>query len=86
MSMLLLEGIADFEGDYLTHLHPYVREEFVWTRCLDKDGNWLEERERILLKDLTDDHLEALVEWTKDGYPTYINQMMREEVLYRLYL
>lgn len=60
-----------------------IHEFFVWGRNMDADGNRLPETEYVLLKDITDGHLEALVECTKNGYPPYINEIMIREKEYR---
>ena len=46
--------------------HEKIREHFEWTRNFDKGMNKLPRPETIKLKDITDDHLMALVEWTKE--------------------
>jgi len=68
---------------YVGDAHGKIREVFTWTRQLDANGNVLPEPEVVLLKDITDDHLNALVEWTLDGYPDYINSVFVEEVNWR---
>ena len=45
--------------------------------------NKLPQPEIIKLKDITDEHLMALVEWTNDGYPKEIHKVFVDEVEYR---
>ena len=63
--------------------HEKIREPFEWARNFDKDMNKLPRPEVIKLKDITDDHLIALVEWTKDSYPKEIHKVFVDEVEYR---
>ncbi|QEG08528.1 hypothetical protein [Aeromonas phage 4L372D] len=51
---------------YSDDSHEKIREHFEWTRSFDKEINNLPQPETIKLKDITDDHLMALVEWTND--------------------
>lgn len=60
-----------------------VREHFKWCSRLDKYGDPLDKPVYTLLKDITDEHLQALVEWTKEGYPDYIHQLFVLEEEYR---
>lgn len=46
--------------------HEKIREYFEWIRHFDKDMNKLPQPETIKLKDIQDNHLMKLVEWTKD--------------------
>lgn len=50
--------------------HEKVREHFEWTRSFDKDMNKLPEPEIIKLKDIADDYLIKLVEWTNSSVAT----------------
>ena len=63
--------------------HEKIREYFEWTRHFDKDMNKLPRPEVIKLKDITDEHLMALVEWTNDGYPKEIHKVFVDEAKYR---
>ncbi len=63
--------------------HDIIREVFIWTRCMDADGNYLTEPEHVLLKDITDEHLIALIEWTKEGYSDNIKQTFINEFNFR---
>lgn len=62
--------------------HEKIREHFKWGRCMGKDGNSIP-LEFILLKDLDDGHIKALVDYTSKGYPDYINKVMVDEFNYR---
>jgi hypothetical protein len=63
--------------------HELIRERFEWTRNLDADDKPLPEPEVIKLKGITDPHLSALVEWTKDGYPDKIHKVFVDELKWR---
>ena len=63
--------------------HEKIREHFEWIRTFDKDMNKLPEPEIIKLKDITDDHLMKLVEWTNSGCPREIHKVFVDEVEYR---
>ena len=64
--------------------HSLIRDYFKWTRNFDKDMNLLPSPERILLKDLDQGHLEALVSYTSGrNYPDYIKKLFVDEVEYR---
>ena len=63
--------------------HAEVREHFVWGRKYNEKMERLSEVEYIKLKDITDGHLEALVSFTAEGYPAYVNPLFRAEYLYR---
>lgn len=75
----------DFEDltCYTDDPHEKIREHFEWTRCMDAGGNRLPEPVVVLLKDITDGHLNALVEWTSEDYPDYIHQLFVDEVEWR---
>lgn len=60
-----------------------IREVFQWTSVLDKDGNKLETPVRRKLKDLTTEHVTALVEYTAEGYPKWVNEVFIRELEYR---
>jgi hypothetical protein len=68
---------------YSDDLHEKIRELFEWIRHFDKDMNKLPQPETIKLKDITDDHLVALVEWTNSGYPKEIHKVFVDEIEYR---
>lgn len=68
---------------YSDDSHEKIREYFEWIRHFDKDMNKLPEPEIIKLKDIQDDHLIKLVEWTKDGYSKEIHKVFVDEVKYR---
>ena len=75
----------DYENLSLTVLddHSIIRERFKWTRQLDADGNHLTEPQTIILKDITDGHLQALLSWTSSGYAWWINYVFVKEKEYR---
>lgn len=73
------EELSLFVGDP----HEKVREHFTWISVLDEGGYQLQEPKFIKLKDITDNHLEALVEFTKEDYPPYINDLFVTETEYR---
>lgn len=63
--------------------HEKIREVFTWSSCLDAAGNRLPAYVTKYLKDLDDNHVKALVKYTKEGYPEYINKIMRDEFSFR---
>ena len=68
---------------YVGDDHSKIREHFEWTRHMDADGNPLPVYEVVLLKDITDSHLDALIEWTKEDYPQYVNDLFVAEKEWR---
>lgn len=58
----------------------WVREEFTWTKKYDANQNLLPKAVTAKLKDLTNSHLEALVEYRKNSYMTHLFKM---ELIYR---
>lgn len=64
--------------------HKVIRENFTWTRTLDKNKNLLPEPEVILLKDLDNDHVKTLCYFTTKGYPDFINKVFVDEHNYRI--
>lgn len=64
--------------------HEDIREVFTWTRIFDAEMNRLSQPEPVLLKDITDSHLDALVEWTEEGYPAHINNLFVNEKQWRV--
>lgn len=80
-------GFSDQEFEdlscYVGDPHEKIREHFEWTRVFDANSERLPEPEVILLKDITDDHLEALVHWTAEDYPEYIHQVFVDEQAWR---
>lgn len=79
--------------------HEKIREYFEWGKRKDGVGKLLDKTVYVKLKDITDDHLIALVEWTKDvaatqlssdelnrsnlQYPKEIHKVFVDEVEYR---
>lgn len=63
--------------------HENIREVFTWVSCLDAAGNRLPVYVTRYLKDLGDNHVKALVKYTKEGYPEYIKKIMRDEFEFR---
>lgn len=80
-------GFSDHQFEDLTcyvgDSHEKIREHFEWTRSLDERGDPLEKPEVVILKDITDSHLGALVHWTAEDYPEYIHQVFLDEVEWR---
>lgn len=68
---------------YNTSSHTLIRERFEWGNCLDKDGKPLPKTVYLKLKDITQDHLMALVEYTKDYSNIHIHEAFVNEVEYR---
>jgi len=60
-----------------------VREHFMWLRQLDKDGVPLDAPELVYLKDITDEHLDALIQWTSTGYADSTHDVMVREKAFR---
>src|SRR5690554_4080122 len=48
-----------------------IREIFKWTSVLDENGERLEQPVRRKLKDLDDQHVLNLIEWTREDYPKW---------------
>lgn len=63
--------------------HEDIRNCFTWTRRFDEDMNLLPSPERVLLKDITESHLKALVKYTEESYPDYINEVFKNETKWR---
>lgn len=53
--------------------HKEIREKLKWGRSYDALGNRLPETEWVLIKDLTQDHLGALIVYTK-GDKIFVNE------------
>ena len=69
---------------YSDDTHELIRNNFVWGRNYDKNKNKLPVTEYILLKDLSDDHVETLCYFTVHGYPEQINKVFVDEHNYRI--
>ena len=63
--------------------HEEIREHFEWVRRMNEQGQMLPKPEVVKLKDITDSHLMALVEYTKEGYPEEINKVFVDEIEFR---
>ena len=63
--------------------HEKIREHFEWVRRMNEQGQMLPKPEVVKLKDITDSHLMALVEYTKEGYPEEINKVFVDEIEFR---
>ena len=68
---------------YTNDNHEKIRDNFIWGRNFDKEGNRLPKTEYVKLKDLTDEHLEALCTYTLEGYPAKINKVFLDEQKWR---
>lgn len=60
--------------------HELIREKAKWGRNYDKDKNLLPQTEWILIKDIAQDHLETLLEYTVSKP---INKIFLQEKKYR---
>lgn len=57
-----------------------IREHMTWGQNYDKDKNLLPKTKWILIKDITEDHLEALIEYTKGMWS---NNIFKREMEWR---
>lgn len=64
-----------------TDRHEDIREVMVWGQNYDKDKNLLPQTNWILIKNLNQDHLLALIEYTKSNIE--LNEIFRNELEYR---
>lgn len=71
------------EADKMSEDFESYRQEFTWRRSLGKNGEYLDEPQRISLCDISDDHLQGLIFWTVNDYPPYIHVAFCEEQKYR---
>lgn len=76
------EGYKDLSV-YADDDHTLIRERFEWGNNFDKDMHRLPKTVYLKLKDITHDHLNALVEWTKEGYPAKIRKVFEDEWEFR---
>jgi len=65
-------------------LLPTIREEFTWTALYDKDLNRLNAPVTRLLKDLDEDHIEAIIVHLKDRIEKVKNQEGMSDALYSM--
>lgn len=68
---------------YVGDEHTKIREHFTWKSVLDENSDPLPHPIYRKLKDITDDHLEALIGFTKEDYPDYIHELFVAEKSYR---
>ncbi len=68
---------------YTDSPHEDIRNCFTWTRQFDENMDKLPKPEQVLLKNITESHLKALVKWTETGYPDYINEVFKNETKWR---
>lgn len=68
---------------YVGDPHDKIREHFTWKSYLDADGCILDPPIVRKLKDISDKHLDVLIEFTKEDYPEFINNLFIEERRYR---
>ena len=68
---------------YAEDPHTLIRERFEWGNRFDKDMKPLPKMVYIKLKDITCDHLIALVEYTSSDYPEHIHKVFQDELAYR---
>lgn len=78
-SDLEFENLALYEGDP----HEKIRGGFSWCSVLDENSNRRPQPVFTLLKDLTDDHLDNLIEFTKEDYPKHIHNVFLAEKEWR---
>ena len=80
-------GFSDTEFTNCTYHvgddHSKIREHFTWKSILDENGERLEQPIYRKLKDLTDAHIYALIEFTAEDYPQFINDLFIAEKSYR---
>tara|TARA_R110000851_G_C12795886_1_gene536878 strand:+ start:31 stop:435 length:405 start_codon:yes stop_codon:yes gene_type:complete len=74
-----IEVLTSYYGDD----HTDIRENFTWGRNFNKEMNRLPKTEFVLLKDITDSHLEALIDYTKDFSVKEINMLFKDELVFR---
>lgn len=66
--------------------HEKIREVFGWTQYIDAEKRHLKKPKRLLLKDMEDSHIKALVEFTSDqvrGYLPHIPVIFQNEIDFR---
>jgi hypothetical protein len=63
--------------------HDKIREGFEWGNNFDKDMNRLPKTIYLKLKDITDEHLNALLLYTKEHSPAKIKSVFKDEFEYR---
>jgi len=66
---------------YSIDRHEDIREVMTWGQNYDKDKNLLSKTNWILIKNLNQDHLLALIEYTKSNIE--LNEIFRNELEYR---
>lgn len=68
-----------------TDPHYIVRRYFKWTSSLDQDGNLLDKPVTSKLMDLENNHINALVFWTKSDYPERVHNIFVKEQEWRIW-
>lgn len=63
--------------------HEKIREYFEWGKRKDDVGKMLDKTAYVKLKDITDDHLLALIIYTKENYAEEIHKVFVDEIEYR---
>ena len=82
----VLQIVGKGEGQFCLYendKHEFIREHFTWLSVLDKNSERREHPVFITLRDIEDEHLEALIRFTEEHYPDYINNVFVNEKTYR---
>lgn len=76
--------IKDFiKENTIENLIEDIRTQFTWGRNYTKEGKLLDKTEWLLLKDISDDHLEGLLEYWKEKKDGFQYNFFKEEQKYR---
>lgn len=80
------ENMDNLEAIFLTEydngLHEKRRKYLKWGKNYDKDMNLLPKTEWVVIKDLEDSHLEAILRNVKSISPLY-KQVLEDEIIFR---
>lgn len=83
-------GYSDNEYEnisvYSDDPHEKIREVFGWTQYLDAEKKYLKTPRKLLLKNMEDGHIQALVSFTSDpskGYPPHLPIIFQNEIDFR---